>query len=322
MFKVISNLFLSLIFLLLVVGRADAAISVRLDQPKSPTNQNNFKVTFTALDTDGDAVSVKCFKKGPSDGAFGQFGGDVAIAAGGNAGSCPSVSSFVSTEGTYQFYAEAQGGSDSATSSTISVDYKTTGPGTPTNYSKDKISSCVYRIKFKTADDGGKTVQVRLYRTDSTTSEAAQVDTVSIGSNTEGQFENTIPDCGKEYFYALRAFDSAGNSSGLVGDSISVTTSSTTTTTVAAPTGGAGGAIPLRAGQGQVLGEATEEKQEVLGEEATPSGAPIQAEEQKEQKKPLEKDGFLSPRNILTGAVVVAILALIYLWYRKSKQTV
>ncbi len=320
MFKTLSKLFLSLIFVLLAATQADAAVSVRLEQPKSPTNQNNFKITFVTLDTTGAAVTVKCFKKGPSDGVFSQFGADIAVSAGGNTGNCPSVSSAVSTEGTYQFYAEATGGSDTATSSTISVDYKTTGPGTPTNYSKEK-TACTYKVKFKTADDSGKTVQVRLYRSDSTTSEAAQVDSVSIGSNTEGQFENTIPDCGKEYLYAVRAFDSAGNSSGLVGDEIAIQTASTTTSAVqaAGTTGTTVGAIPVGAGQGQVLGEETE-KEEVLGE-ATPSGE-AKEQEQKEVKEPAEEGGLFTPWNILPGAVVLVILALIFLRYRKSKQSV
>ncbi|OGH16649.1 MAG: hypothetical protein A3C30_04445 [Candidatus Levybacteria bacterium RIFCSPHIGHO2_02_FULL_40_18] len=320
MFKILSKLLLSAVFVLLFIAKADAAVSIRLDQPKSPTNQNNFKMTFVTLDTESDPVIVKCFKKGPSDGGFSQFGGDVAIAAGGNAGSCGSVSSFVSAEGTYQFYAEATGGSDTATSPTISVDYKTTGPGTPTNFSKDK-SACVYKIKFKTADDSGKTIKVVLYRTDSSSSEAGEVDSISIGSNTEGQFENTIPDCNKEYFYAVRAFDAASNSSGLVGDSMSVTTTSTATTGGVAPTQTTGGAIPVGQGQGQVLGEKTATKEgEVLGEEATPSGE--SQEEKKEAEKPEEKAVLFSARNILSGAAILAILALIFLWYKKSKQSV
>lgn len=328
MFKTLSKLFFTIVLAFLFAGRADAAISVRLEQPKTPTNQNNFKITFVTLDTDGDAVTVKCFKKGPSDGAFTQFGGSIALSAGGNSGNCETGSSIVNTEGTYQFYAEATGGSDTSTSPTISVDYKTTGPGTPTSYSKDKISSCAYRIKFKTADDSGKTVQVRLYRSDSTsfdTSSANQVDSISIGSNTEGQFENTVPECSRSYYYGVRAFDSAGNGSGVIGDTVDITTTTiTTTTTAAAAAGIAGGAVPVGAGQGQVLGEETEKEGEVLGEEATPSGEPNKGEEQKEKEaeKPAEKGGLFSAKNVLTGAILLAIFALGYLWYRKSKQSV
>ena len=319
MFKILSKLLLSAVFVLLFIAKADAAVSVRLDQPKSPTNQNNFKMTFVTLDTESDPITVKCFKKGPSEAGFSQFGGDVAVAAGGNAGSCGSVSSFVSTEGTYQFYTEATGGSDTATSNTVSVEYKTTGPEVPTNFSKEKISSCVYRIKFKAADDGGKTVQVKLYRTDSVSNEASQADSISIGSNIEGQFENTIPDCGKEYFYAVRAFDSAGNSSGLVGDEIAIVTTSTTTTAVqaAGTTGTTGGAVPVGAGQGQVLGEET--KKEVLGE-ATPSGE--SQEEKKGAEKPEEKAGLFSARDVLSGVAIIVFLLIIYLWYKKSRQSV
>ncbi|MBI4092106.1 MAG: chitobiase/beta-hexosaminidase C-terminal domain-containing protein [Candidatus Levybacteria bacterium] len=59
-----------------------------------------------------------------------------------------------------------------------------------------------------------------------------------------------------------------------------------------------------------VLGEETKKEGEALGE-ATPSGEP-KVQEQK-------GTGLFTPRNILTGAVILMILLLIYLWYRKSK---
>lgn len=325
MFKALSKLLFVLVFVLLFVSKADAAISIRLEAPKSPTNQNNFKINFVTLDTQSGAVTVKCFKKGPSDGAFAQFGSDIAL-SGGNTGNCEPGSSVLSTEGTYQFQATSTGTSGTATSNTVSIEYKTTGPGTPTSYSKEKISSCTYRIKFKTADDGGKTIQVRLYRSDATAFDASaanQVDSILIGSNTDGQFENTVPDCNKTFYYGVRAFDSAGNGSGVIGDTVDITTTTTTTTAAAAGAGAAGGAIPVGAGQGQVLGEETKTG-EVKGEEAAPSGEPKQAEEQKEKEAelPSEKGGLFSAKNVLTGAIIVAVASFLYFWYRRSKNSI
>ncbi len=324
MFKLISKLFLSLIFSLLIAGQVFAGTnvtSVRFEQPKTPTNQNNFNLIFVTLDTDATkTVDVVCKKKGPSEGGFTQFA-STTTTSGGNTGNCQVNSSIVNTEGTYTFRVEATG--SSFASDEVSVEYKTTGPGTPTFYSKEKILSCTYRIKFKTADDSGKTVQVRLYRSDATAfdaSSANQVDSILIGSNSEGQFENTVPDCNKEYFYGVRAFDSAGNGSGVIGDTVSITTTTTTTTAGIAPTGTTGGAIPVGEGQGQVLGEETKTG-EVKGE-ATPSAGPTGGEEQKEAEKPAEKGGIFSIKNVLSGAIILAIVSFLYFWYRRSRNSI
>lgn len=316
------------LFIFLSAGTVNAAspLSIRLEEPKSPTNQDNFNIIFVTLDIQGRPITVKCFKKGPSDGSFTQFGSDISVSSGGNTGNCSVSSSIVNTAGTYQFYATAQAGSDSATSTTDTVDYNTSGPGTPTNYSKEKISSCTYRVKFKTADDGGKTVKAELYRSTNTSfsvDSGTKVDSINIGSNTEGQFENTVPDCDKTYYYAIRAFDSSGNGSGVVSDS--VTTVTTTTVTSSSTAGGTtGGAIPvsqssLSGGEGQVLGEesgeqeikASEEKKEVLGTTNTP-----------EPSVSLEVENINIPQEFPWKGLLGGIVALlvIYLGYRKFRK--
>lgn len=235
-------------------------ISVKISQPKSPTNLNPFNVNFVALDAADPPrpVTVKCFKKGPTDASFSQFGSDFNLAAGGNSDNCVVDGSVLNSQGTYQFYVNAVAGADPAVNSTIvSVDYNTSGPGTPTDYAKEKIGSCTFKLKFKTANDGGKTVKVEFYRSDSVSFQANSgtiFATQSLGSNTNGEISNTIPDCAKTYYYALRAFDSAGNGSGLVGDTFTTTTSSGSTTTVVSPT-----SAPVIVAESQVTapGEAT-----------------------------------------------------------------
>lgn len=265
------------------VFAASPSLDIRIEQPKSPTNVNNLKVNFVALDRLGRSITVDCFKKGPTDGGFSQFGSTITLASGGNQSNCE-PSTVLSQEGTYAFYAVATAGSDTDTSPTVSVDYKTSGPGTPTNYSKENPSSCTYKIKFRTADDGGKTIRVDLYRSDSTSftaDEAHRVELRFIGSNTDGEILNTVPDCAKTYYYVLRAFDSANNGSGVVGDSIvnvntttttTTTTTNTTTTTTGSTTNTSGGAIASGTTGGNVLGGETGTKTE----EGTPTetGAP------------------------------------------------
>lgn len=229
MIKKITAIFAGLVATLLFAGVSFAATSVRLEQPKSPTNQNNFTLTFVALDTQGNAITAKCFKQGPSDAGFVQFGSDITLSSGGNTDNCQIDSSILSTNGTYTFKVQANG----MDSNTVTVDYNTSGPGTPTNYSKDHPTSCQYKISFRTADDGGKTVKVEVYRSINTSFNAdsgTRVQSIGIGSNTDGSFTDNVPDCNQTYYYAVRAFDSAGNGSGLVGDS-------ETQTTVINPTG-------------------------------------------------------------------------------------
>lgn len=333
MFKHILRSFLGLFFVLLLAQQVFAAagdVSIRLSQPKTPTNQNNLNITFVTLDTQDRAITVKCFKKGPSDGVFAQFGADINLAVGGNTGNCDANSSVINNAGTYQFYTTATAGSDTATSSTVSIDYNNSGPGAPINFSKDKNTACTYKIKFKTADDSGKTVKVRLYRADATASDptsTSEVAAVNISSNTDGEFTDTIPDCNKTYYYAVRAFDSAGNASGATGDSINIAGTATTTSGTSSASGeaGTGGAIPVGAGQGQILGSETQ-KTGGSKQDATKSAdkkGEVEGAKTNATVTPAAKtsEGFLNSKQTLLGTgVVIVLLATAYALYRKFKK--
>ena len=217
---------------LLVPGRVFASsLSVRLGQPKTPTNQNNFRLTFVALDLDNNTITATCYKKSPSESAYTQFDSVKSLKEGGNTGYCSVDNTIINTNGTYSFYVTATNGSDTENSAIVNVDYNSSAPGTPNSYSKEKITDCDYRIKFKTADDGGKTVRVDLFRSDTkkiNIDSGGKVASISIGSNQQGEFTNNIPTCQKEYYYVIRAVDNAGNVSGIVGDSFTKTVTETT----------------------------------------------------------------------------------------------
>jgi hypothetical protein len=206
-----------------------ANISVRLGQPKTPTNQNNLKLTFVALEVGGTAnITVDCYKKYSSDSSYVKFDSKTLI-PGGNTDYCSVDSSILSNAGEYKFYVEANG----VVSNTVSIDYNKNYPSTPGSYSKERLNDCDYKIKFKTADDG-RTVKVELFRSDTkniSLDSGGRVASQNIGPNTEGSFINSVPSCGKEYFYVIRAVDSSDNVSGTTGDSSTVTTVSTTSTT-------------------------------------------------------------------------------------------
>ncbi len=312
---IISGIIVSLVFAAVVQA---AGVSIRLSAPKSPTNQNTFDINFVTLDVGNNPITVKCLKKGPGDGGFSQFGGDINLAAGGNSGNCAVTGSVMGSNGSYQFQASANNGSETVTSNIITVDYNTSGPDTPTNYSKEKISSCIYRIKFRTANDGGKTVKVEVYRSENTSFNAdggTRVATVSIGSNTDGSADINSPDCNKEYFFVVRAFDSAGNGSGLVGDSKTVTvtvgTAETSAVSAAIATGGGTGGTGLgdtaEEEDGEVKGEATEE-----AETTTPATF--------EQPGEGEDGNLFSARNLIIALAILILAAFGILQYKRGQK--
>lgn len=316
MFKKLFGTFIMFILSLMLTTAVYAAnLSVRIEVPKTPTNQNTFKINFVAMDISGETIEVKCFKSGDAV----PFS-TINLSAGGNTGNCEVTPSIIPTEGTYGFYVTAATGSETQTSPTVNVEYKTSAPGVPGNYNKEQLG-CQYKITFKTADDGGRTSRVEVYRSDQisfTADSGTRVGTVWIGSNLEGSFIDTVPDCGKGYYYVIRAFDGAGNGSGLAGDSI---TKVTVVTTQASPSPAAPvqGAIPVASpaavGVGEILGAdeqvvATKEG-EILGE-GTPSAL--------ETPQPAPSGKFLSPRNLFWLGLVLLLAGGYYFYqrYRKS----
>lgn len=237
---------------------AAAVTSIRLSDPQDKLNSNEFRLSFVTLDSEDRPLTVKCWKKGPSDASFVQFGSDIIVQPGGNSGFCNVNSSVVGSNGqSYQFRASAQAAGGAVVfSQTVGTSVSTQTPGTPTNYSKAK-DSCTYRITFRTANDSGRTDKVEVYRSENTAFTAdngTKVGEVTADSNQTKTYQDVVGDCNKTYYYVVRAFDSFGNGSGVVGDSevsVTVVTTSTTTTTAGGTTT-EGGALPVAPGQGNV----------------------------------------------------------------------
>jgi hypothetical protein len=218
------------VFLFTGTSFAANATSIRLQQPESPTNLNSFKITFVTLDTNpNQPVNVQCYKKGPTDAGFVSFGSVINLTNGGNTNYCQTDGGIMNQgAGTYTFEAIASG-SNNATSNVVSVNFSNTnGPAAPEGYNKTKPDNCTYKITFKSGNDSGKTVKVVLYRSDQASfnvDSGHQVNSIDIGSNTDGSMtDNISPNCGTTYYYAIRAFDIYGNGSDLRGDSTSSTT--------------------------------------------------------------------------------------------------
>lgn len=324
--KLIKNLviFFGLLLLMPTIVLA-ASLSVKIEQPKSPTNLNNFKINFVTLDTEGRSITAKCFKKGPTDAVFTQLGSDISITAGGNSGNCEVTSGVLSSEGTYSFYVTVMAGADTSDSPVVSVEYKNSYPGTPKNYNKEKIGDCTYRIKFRTDNDGGRTTKVELYRSTETNFSvdgSTKTDSLNIGPDQDGQFENTVPDCSKSYYFAIRAFDSAGNGSGTAGDeSISVVNVTVNPTGTSGAQGS--GAIPVsrssvgsasgdKSGSGEVLGKETKEGSSEGKADISPSPS-------KPSEGVLSASFFSSKKNLALIGSLLGLALLIY-YSKKSKK--
>ncbi len=292
------------------------SLSVKLSQPKTPTRINSFNITFVALDTEDIPVTVKCLKKSPTDSDFVQFGSDFVLSNGGNTDNCVVNSSVITGQGTYQFKVSASDGGPTFDSNVVSVEYKTDGPSTPVSYSKEKINDCTWKIKFKTAADGGKTSKVEVYRSDNTSFNADSGNmfaSISVASDQEGEASLTVPDCAKTWYFAVRAFDNAGNGSGILGDTQDVTITVNPTTS---STSNNGGAIALASGAGSSVGEAKPEAENPT--EVSPTGEAAGENGQPEIKGAESNRDSKLFYKILGGASLLGLLYVIFFKKRKK----
>jgi hypothetical protein len=308
-------------------------LSIRLSQPKTPTNQTVLPLVFVALDIENRAITVQCLKQGPGEAAYSQFGADISLTAGGNTGTCDVDSSLLPTNGVYNFKTVALAGAETAESEIISLNFSSGNPGDPTEYSKDHITNCQYKIHFKTADDGGKTASVEIYRSENTSFTAdagSRITTIAVGSNEVRDYTDNVT-CDKTHYYAVRAFDAFGNGSNVVGDSIANVTYNTTTNTVITTTVTGGGTTTTGGAAGTVGGAAVE----VLGgagltAEGPPAGGAALGEttgqpEAEQITLPAQGQVKGAKTSIFTKPVVLVICGILLgvafaIWYANRKK--
>lgn len=267
-------------FTFTISGVNAAGLSVRVEDPKTPTNKG-FDLSFVAMDISQRPVTAKCLVKKPGSLSFVQFE-DSSLISGGTSHSCSVNTTVLTTDGSYEFKVEVTAGGDTA-QDTTTVFYDGTNPGKPKDLNVDKKNSCKYEIDFKTADDGGQTSYVEIYRDDSTSftvNASTRITTIAVGSNQKVEYTDNLAgsQCGSRQYYAVRAFDSAGNASDVLGEDIveikyvTTTTTSSSSISSSSTTGDAssdGGAIAVGTG-GSVLGTggANSENAQVIAEES------------------------------------------------------
>ncbi len=259
--------FLGLVSLGMPIVAEGATLSARIETPESVMRTQNFKIGFTTLDVMGRNLEAECYTT-LSTTPFAEYALESSF--GGNSGDCEVTSSVVPTDGSYEFFIRVNAlgeNPETVESEHVMVTVSAEVPDTPTNYDRDD-DNCQAVIAFTTANDGGKTAKVELYRSSENpfvANSSTKIDEQMIGSYTNGSFSTSLPDCDEDIFYALRAVAGNGNGSGFVGD-VDVDTETTTSTrtrinTITIP-GSGGNALPAggttTGEEGSVQGVSTE----------------------------------------------------------------
>ncbi|MFC1711891.1 SdrD B-like domain-containing protein [Patescibacteria group bacterium] len=277
-------------------------------------NKRSFEISYTALDAGGSglkSVHLEYKKEGDSWKSLGTFS-DAAKKV-------QLTTSHINDDAKYYFKATACDNDSNCSVDETSTTIDTHAPPKPESYSKQKIGVQSYKIKWHNpnSDDLDK---VYIYRDDNKdwkANDSTKVGEVSVTKNTDSDWTDAVvPDSTKDYYYAIRNVDKAGNASDLVGD-----TYSTTTTTEGTPQGQqvtGQEAVPGQTlqtlptqPQGQILGEKTEEEMEA--EEATKDAELKELEKLLvEEEATQEAEG---KRNNLLTIGVVGVLVLAGLGY-------
>ncbi len=273
--------------------------TVSIEDLPDYTNTDTFDISYSAL-VDGDVSAVFSVIK-DGDSTWRDFGGTITGASGQvQVGG----SQIYSGEGLYFFRVVINGGPLSAETSTR-IDRS--GPSPVSNYSKVKVAGGFYRISWTTPHDSDFS-RVFIYRSDKFEFDAnGSTKVYELGGppSTNQSWDNVGLDPNKDYYYAIRAVDKAGNASSLVSDNVTITY------ITPAPTG-SGGVTQLP------KEEATDEGS-ILGEKDETSQTPSAGEGAKGNV--FEKiTTFARERTKITVGIIAIVLISAYLLYNKFSK--
>jgi len=235
-------------------------------------------------------------------------------------------SDFYDGGGKYNFYAAAVTSDQTLDSNIVSTTIDTTAPDTPSEYSKEKINNNTYRLKWKTPnnDDFSRTLVYRSKEQNFTADSGTLVAEVGGAKDTEVIWEDTGLEINREYYYALRAVNQAGNASGLVGDGGTVTYEETIVEITPTP-GGVGAeevaAIPVEKAKEKIKEVGATEEGQILGSEAKEESTPAEEAEEAEEEtgeivgETKEKENRRILVFGLSGLIILGIIG--YFFYRR-----
>jgi hypothetical protein len=309
-------------------GLASAASSWYLNpiKPASEVNTRSFNIQYSVLSTQADVFTVTLTNTGPA--AFDQSQQTNVDPHGvnGNSGSF-ALTNVPDGHYTFTVTATRNGSADTAQSRSATVDVDATAPAAPTYNGKTRNGN-TYSVSF-TAPSTSDVKYIKVFASTSTTfiaNNTTQVGEVAVNPGDPVTFNYLAPD-GTARYFAVQAFDSAGNGSTLTGDpNIVVTTTFVggqgggAPVNTAAATGGAGG-VGGGAGAagaagttpaGEVQGAATN-KQDSNGQVGTDAASTIgDVLGTTDNKASTSRSGQKTAGIILA---VVAVAAAAYYWF-------
>ena len=271
---------------------ADPFLMVRIEDPESSFNEP-FKITFVVMDASGENrnLTAVCSKDGPSSGweDF-QTISDSNFNENGGTNICNVTDAVLEGTGTYKFKVtvtaeEAEG---SAVSEEVTTTYDNDGPDKPKYIEVDRKSDCKYEVTLKTANDS-QTDYVEVYMSDEkefTAGPGSRIRTFTMGPDEKKTFTEEVAGekCAHRQYFAVRAFDSAGNGSDVEAEELTnvntVTVNKEETVYEASLT--SAGASSIGTGTGsegadvvpseEEIGEGSGEEGSVLGEQVQEEG--------------------------------------------------
>ncbi len=270
---------------------ADPFLMVRIEDPESSFNEP-FKITFVVMDASGENrnLTAVCSKDGPSSGweDF-QTISDSNFNENGGTNVCNVTDAVLEGTGTYKFKVtvKAEEAEGSAVSEEATTTYDNDGPDKPKYIEVDRKSDCKYEVTLKTADDS-QTDYVEVYMSDEkefTAGPGSRIRTFDMGSNEKKTFTEEVAGekCAHRQYFAVRAFDSAGNGSDVEAEELTnvntVTVNKEETVYEASLT--SAGASSIGTGTGSEGAEVVPSEEEIgegSGEEGSVLGEQVQEE--------------------------------------------
>lgn len=310
--KLIISLLLGISFLLLGSGSALAAnLFVQITDLPEYKNTDTFKVSYTALQIDGADITAQFYYHKEGEG-WSTLGSGLA----GTTGSVDTNWSNFNTDAKYFFKIEVLSNGEPASDETsTTIDRKS--PSAPGEYGKSRIANNAYRLSWKTPNDNDFSY-VAVYRSKDqnfTADGGTLVVQVGGDKDTKITWEDHGLEINRDFFYAIRAVDKAGNASEVVGDG-GTTTYVNVTPTPGGLTTGQVKLLPKEntgGSEGQILGGETDESVTPTPESQTGLSNALGGVTQ-------TISGMSTGQRIFWGIVILGLLGVGYYFFKNKSS--
>jgi hypothetical protein len=248
---------LGLLVLPFILVQKVSAVTAQISITDLPAyiNYQGFKLSYSAINNDPSTISVQFYsnKEGGAYTAFGPVLTSASDQVGVDAGQIGE------SDKKYCFKVEMVAGGSASDETCTTFDQS--APGEPGSYSKEKVNPNYYIIRWHTPnnDDFSRVFVYRGEEPGFSADGSHKIAEVGGAKDTDAKWEDNGLDGTKEYYYALRSIDFAGNSSALVGDRGTVAGTSTVSTQTTQPSSNVI-VVPEESPEGEVLSEEAPEE--------------------------------------------------------------